>query len=274
MSLQSPDSSETPGTADSPAPLKPLEGKVVLVVGVANAHSIATGCVKAFRAAGAHIVMTYLNAKARAYVEPVAKEVGAALLLPLDVEAAGEMETVFSQIETRFGRLDVLVHSIAYCPLEDLHGRVTDCSRQGFSRAMDISVHSLIRMARLAEPLMFEGGSILAMSYYGGEKVVDHYNIMGPVKAALEGTVRSLAVELGPRHIRVNALSPGPLKTRAGPGIAHFDELIDDARTRAPEGVLVTIEDVGNLAVIYASPATRRVTGETVHIDGGLHVRA
>ena len=274
MSLQSPDSSETPGTADSPAPLKPLEGKVVLVVGVANAHSIATGCVKAFRAAGAHIVMTYLNAKARAYVEPVAKEVGAALLLPLDVEAAGEMETVFSQIETRFGRLDVLVHSIAYCPLEDLHGRVTDCSRQGFSRAMDISVHSLIRMARLAEPLMFEGGSILAMSYYGGEKVVDHYNIMGPVKAALEGTVRSLAVELGPRHIRVNALSPGPLKTRAESGIAHFDELIDDARTRAPEGVLVTIEDVGNLAVIYASPATRRITGETVHIDGGLHVRA
>ena len=139
---------------------------------------------------------------------------------------------------------------------------------------MDISVHSLIRMARLAEPLMTAGGAILTMTYYGGEKVVDHYNIMGPVKAALEGTIRSLAVELGPKNIRVNAISPGPLQTRAGSGIAHFDELIDAARLRAPEQTLITIEDVGDMAVMLAGDGAKRVSGDTIFVDGGLHVRA
>lgn len=251
-----------------------LQGKVALIVGVANSHSIASGCARAFAAAGVEMALTYLNDKAHPYVQPVAEEVGATLLLPLDVEVEGEMEAVFAAIKARWGRLDILVHSIAYCPAEDLHGRVVDCSREGFSRAMDISVHSLIRMARLAEPLMDEGGVILTMSYYGGEKVVDHYNIMGPVKAALEGTVRSLAVELGPCQIRVNALSPGPLKTRAGSGISHFDELIDAARKRTPEKSLVSIEEVGKVAAMYASDAARLISGETIHIDGGLHVRA
>ncbi|WP_158773925.1 enoyl-ACP reductase FabI [Cobetia sp. L2A1] len=251
-----------------------LQGKVALIVGVANSHSIASGCARAFAAAGVEMALTYLNDKAHPYVQPVAEEVGATLLLPLDVEVEGEMEAVFAAIKARWGRLDILVHSIAYCPAEDLHGRVVDCSREGFSRAMDISVHSLIRMARLAEPLMNEGGTILTMSYYGGEKVVDHYNIMGPVKAALEGTVRSLAVELGPCQIRVNALSPGPLKTRAGSGISHFDELIDAARQRTPEKSLVSIEEVGKVAAMYASDAARLISGETIHIDGGLHVRA
>ena len=254
--------------------MKPLANKIALVAGVANAHSIAAGCAQAFRAAGAEIAMTYLNEKAKPYVQPVADAVGASLLMPMNVEADGEMEAVFDAIAKRWGKLDVLVHSIAYCPAEDLHGRVTDCSRAGFARAMDISVHSLIRMTRLAEPLMAQGGSILTMTYYGGEKVVDNYNIMGPVKSALDGAMRSLAVELGPKQIRVNAISPGPLQTRAGSGIAHFDELIDAARLRAPEHALVTIEDVGDVAVMLASDGACRVSGDTAYVDGGLHVRA
>ena len=254
--------------------MKLLENKVALVAGVANTHSIAAGCAQAISAAGAEVALTYTTEKAKPYVQPVADAIGASLLLPLDVEAEDELEAVFAAVDARWGRLDILVHSIAYCPATDLHGRVTDCSRDGFARAMDISVHSLIRMARLAEPLMSEGGTILTMTYYGGEKVVDHYNIMGPVKAALEGTMRSLAVELGPRQIRVNALSPGPLQTRAGSGIAHFDELIDAARLRAPEHCLVTIKDVGDVAVMLASDGARYISGDIAYVDGGLHVRA
>ncbi len=254
--------------------MKPLEGQVALVIGVANDHLIAAGCAKAFADAGAEVVITYLNATAKPYVQPVAQTVGATLLLPLDVETAGEMEAVFDAIRARWGRLDILVHSIAFCAADDLQGRVVDCSAKGFAQAMDISVHSLIRAARLAEPLMELGGTILTMTYYGGEKVVDHYNIKGPVKAALEGTVRALAVELGPKQIKVNAISPGPLKTRAGSGIAHFDSLIDDARARAPEQCLVTVQDVGEMAAMLASNGARSVTGEIVHVDGGLHVRA
>jgi enoyl-[acyl-carrier protein] reductase I len=250
-----------------------LEKKFALVIGVANEHSIATGCASALRRAGAEVGLTYLNAASKPFVDPVAKALGASFLLPLDVEAEGEMEAVFDAVAGHWGRLDVLVHSIAFCPADDLHGRVTDCSREGFARAMDISVHSLIRMARLAEPLMTQGGSILTMTYYGGEKVVDHYNIMGPVKAALEGVMRSLAVELGPRQIRVNALSPGPLRTRAGSGIAHFDALIDAAKLRVPDHGQVTIDDVGAVALMLASDGARRVSGEIVHVDGGLHVR-
>lgn len=251
-----------------------LDGKVALVLGVANAHSIAAGCAQAFAAAGAEVALTYQNAKAKAFVAPVAEAVGAKLLLPLDVTVAGEMEAVFAEVRARWGRLDILVHSLAFCGADDLHGRVTDCSAAGFAQAMDISVHSLIRAARLAEPLMTGGGAILTMTYYGGEKVVDNYNVMGPVKAALEAVVRDLAVDLGPRRIRVNALSPGPLRTRAGSGIAHFDALIDAARDRAPEQTLVTIADVGDVAVMLASDGARCVTGDVVHIDGGLHVRA
>lgn len=251
-----------------------LAGKVALVLGVANAQSIAAGCAQAFADAGADVALTYQGAKARAFVEPVAAAVGAKLLLPLDVTIEGEMEAVFAAVQARWGHVDILVHSLAFCGADDLHGRVTDCSAAGFAQAMDISVHSLIRAARLAEPLMHAGGAILTMSYYGGEKVVDNYNIMGPVKAALEAVVRNLAVELGPRQIRVNALSPGPLRTRAGSGIAHFDALVDAARDRAPEQALVTVADVGDVAAMLASDGARCVTGEVVHIDGGLHVRA
>jgi enoyl-[acyl-carrier protein] reductase I len=254
--------------------MKILEGKRGLVVGIANEQSIAAGCAKAFSLAGAKLAITYINEKSKAYVEPVATEVNAEMLLPLDVRDDSQLEAVFQHIATTWGELDFILHSIAYCPKNDLHGRVTDCSRIGFSQAMDISCHSFIRMARKAEPLMKNGGCLLTVSYYGAEKVVEHYNIMGPVKAALESSVRYLAAELGPAGIRVNALSPGPLQTRAASGIAFFDELINDARARAPMRQLVTIEDVGNVATSLVSDAAKSVTGNITFVDAGYHLLA
>ena len=254
--------------------MKILEGKRGLVVGIANEQSIAAGCAKAFALAGAKLAITYINEKSKAYVEPVATEVNAEILLPLDVQDDSQLDAVFQRIATTWGELDFILHSIAYCPKDDLHGRVTDCSRIGFSQAMDISCHSFIRMARKAEPLMKNGGCLLTVSYYGAEKVVEHYNIMGPVKAALESSVRYLAAELGPAGIRVNALSPGPLQTRAASGIAFFDELINDARARAPMRQLVTIEDVGNVATSLVSDAAKSVTGNITFVDAGYHLLA
>ncbi|ACA20376.1 short-chain dehydrogenase/reductase SDR [Methylobacterium sp. 4-46] len=251
-----------------------LAGKRALVVGVANAQSIATGCARAFRENGARLALTYLNDRARPHVAPVAEELGAEILAPLDVTRDAELDALFARVEAAWGGLDILVHSIAFCPKEDLHGRVTDCSREGFLTAMDVSVHSLIRMTRRAEPLMRAGGSILTVSYYGAEKVVDHYNVMGPVKAALEAGVRSLAVELGPRGIRVNTLSPGPVVTRAASGIDHFDDLVEAARTRAPEHRLVTLEEIGHMAAALSADGARGVTGTITFVDGGLHAVA
>ncbi|MFD2191771.1 enoyl-ACP reductase FabI [Pistricoccus aurantiacus] len=251
-----------------------LEGKRGLVIGIANGDSIAAGCARAFQKAGAQLAVTYLNEKAKPFVQPVAQEVNAELLLPLDVEDDAQLDALFERIEAEWGQIDFLLHSIAYCPQEDLHGRVTDCSREGFAQAMDISCHSFIRLARKAEPLMKNGGCLLTVSYYGAEKVIDHYNVMGPVKAALEASVRYLAAELGPGGIRVNALSPGPLKTRAASGIAFFDKLIDDAQERAPKRRLVTIDDVGNMAVGLASDYARNVTGNIAFVDAGHNVMA
>lgn len=251
-----------------------LAGKVGLVVGVAKTHSIATGCARAFRAAGAELAMTYLNDRALPFVESVPREVEAAVLAPLDVERDGQLEAVIDRISAAWGRLDFLLHAIAFCPSEDPHGRVADCSRAGFAQAMDISVQSLIRMTRLAEPLMRGGGSILTVSYYGAEKVVEHYNVMGPVKAALEATVRSLAAELGPEGIRVNALSPGPIATRAASGLDRFEDLLATTKARSPERRLVTIEEVGAVAALLAGDAARGVTGNVTFIDGGLNVVA
>ena len=249
-----------------------LQGKKGLVVGVANEHSIATGCARAFHEAGADLAVTYLSEKAKRFVEPIAEEVEADLFLPLDVTEDAQLQFVFDQIEQTWSRLDFVLHSIAFCPKEDLHGRVTDCSREGFGLAMDISVHSFIRMARLAEPLMMDGGTLLTVSYQGGEKVVDHYNIMGPVKAALESTTRYLSVELGDKNIRVNALSPGPLATRAASGIDHFDELMEDARRRAPLHRLTNIDEVGAMAACLVSDYARSVSGSTSYVDGGHHI--
>ncbi len=249
-----------------------LKGKKGLIVGVANAQSIAAGCAAAFRAFGADLCITYQNETARKFVEPVAKTVEADLFLPLDVTDHAQMDAVFARIEKDWGKLDFLLHSIAFCPRDDLHGRVVDCSQEGFALAMDVSVHSLIRLAKRAEPLMQEGGTILTVSYHGAEKVVDHYNIMGPVKAALEATTRYLSVELGPKNIRVNALSPGPLQTRAASGIDHFDALMEDAKARAPLHRLTTIDEVGAMAACLVSDFARSVSGNVAYIDGGHHV--
>ncbi|KOQ42462.1 short-chain dehydrogenase, partial [Achromobacter xylosoxidans] len=247
----------------------PLAGKRGLVTGIANADSIAWGCAKAFRAMGAELAVTYLNDKARPHVEPLARQVDAPLLMPLDLLREGELEAVFERIATEWGGLDFVLHSIAYAPRDDLHGRVTDCSRAGFLTAMDVSCWSFIRMAKLAEPLMPTGGTLFCMSYYGSQMVVEHYNMMGPVKAALESATRYLAAELGPQGIRVHAISPGPLKTRAASGIAEFDALLDRAQAKAPARSLVSIDDVGEATAWLATDAARRMTGQTLYIDGG-----
>ncbi|PIE14185.1 MAG: enoyl-[acyl-carrier-protein] reductase FabI [Rhodobacterales bacterium] len=249
-----------------------LQGKRGLIVGVANTGSIAAGCARAYSAAGARLALTFLSDKAHPHVAPVAQEVEAEALLPLDVRDDAQMDAVFAWIAQNWGGLDFLLHSIAFCPKDDLHGRVTDCSRDGFAAAMDISVHSFLRMAQRAEPLMTAGGSLTTVSYYGAEKVVDHYNIMGPVKAALESVTRYVASELGPRGIRVNALSPGPLMTRAASGIDHFDDLMASAETRAPLRRLVTIDEVGAMAACLASDQGAALTGDVIHVDGGYHV--
>lgn len=249
-----------------------LSGKRGLVVGIANGASIAYGCAKAFRLQGADLAVTYLNEKAEPHVRPLAEELGASLFLPCDVREPGQLETVFEKVEAEWGKLDFLLHSIAFAPREDLHARVVDSSRDGFLMAMDVSVHSFIRMAKLAEPLMKDGGCLMNVSFYGSEKVVEHYNLMGPVKAALEAVTRYLAAELGPQGIRVHSLSPGPLKTRAASGIDRFDELLTRAAERAPIRNQVTIEDVGAYAAFLASDAAKAVTGGIEYIDGGYSI--
>ena len=251
---------------------KPLGGKKGLVLGIANQHSIAYGCAKAFRALGAEVAVTYLDEKAKPYVEPLARELAAPLFLPCNVREPGQLEGVFQAMRNLWGTIDFALHAIAFAPKEDLHGRLTDCSRDGFLQAMDISCHSFLRMARLAEPVMPNGGALFTMSYYGAEKVVEHYNVMGPVKASLESAVRYLAFELGPKGIRVHAISPGPVKTRAASGIDHFDQLLARAAERAPARRLVDIEDVGVATAVLATDYAKLITGETVYVDGGYHI--
>ena len=251
-----------------------LAGTKALVVGVANDQSIAYGCAKAFRTAGAELAITWLNDKARPYVEPLAKELEASITAPLDVSQPGQLEAVFDLIREKWGRLDILVHSIAFAPKQDLQGGLLDCSAEGFAKAMDISCHSFVRMAKLAAPLMTDGGTMFAMSYYGANRVVPNYNVMGPVKAALEASCRYLAHELGPQGIRVHAISPGPLKTRAASGLKDFDLLLNEAAHKAPVGELVDIMDVGYACAYLATPFARRVTGGTVYVDGGANIVA
>jgi enoyl-[acyl-carrier protein] reductase I len=251
-----------------------LTGAKALVVGVANEHSIAWGCAKAFRELGAELAITYLNDKARPHVEPLAQALQAPLLLPLDVSVEGQLEAVFEAIRAQWGRLDIVVHSIAFAPKEDLQGGLLDCSAAGFAQAMDVSCHSFVRMARLAAPLMTNGGTMFAMSYHGAAKVVPTYNVMGPVKAALEASCRYLAYELGGRGIRVHAISPGPLKTRAASGLKDFDLLLAEAEQRAPIGELVDIMDVGFTCAFLATPYARRLSGETLYVDGGVNIMA
>jgi enoyl-[acyl-carrier protein] reductase I len=251
---------------------KLLEGKRGLIVGIANDQSIAWGCAKAFRALGAEVAVTYLNDKAKKYVEPLAQELESPIVMPLDVSVPGQMEAVFEAISKKWGKIDFVLHSIAFSPKGALHGRVVDVTREGFLTTMDVSCWTFIRMAHLAEPLMPHGGTLFTMSYFGSQRVVKNYNIMGVAKAALESAVRYLAAELGPKGIRVHAISPGPLATRAASGIPEFDALLEKAKAKAPARNLVSIEDVGAATAFLAHDAARLITGETLYIDGGYHI--
>ena len=255
-------------------PRPALKGTKALVVGVANDQSIAYGCAAAFRELGADLALTYLNEKSKRFVEPLATDLRAQIFLPLDVGVPGQLEAVFDAVRKKWGRLDILVHSIAWAPKGDLQGGLLERSAAGFAKAMDVSCHSFVRMARLAAPLMKDGGSMFAMSYYGANKVVANYNVMGPVKAALEACCRYLAFELGKQRIRVHAISPGPLKTRAASGLKDFDLLLNQAAGRAPVGELVDIMDVGFACAYLATPYARRITGETMYVDGGVNIVA
>lgn len=249
-----------------------LTGMKALVVGVANDQSIAYGCAKAFREQGAELAVTFLNEKSEPHVRPLAEELGAEIVAPLDVRDLEQQDALFREITEKWGRLDTLLHSIAFSKKEDLHGRVVDCSAEGFGLAMDISVHSFLRLIRGAEPLMPQGGTCMTVSFMGAQKVVENYGVMGPVKAALEAATRYAAAEMGPRGISVHALSPGPLKTRAASGIAEFDELLNDAAERAPTHQLATIDDVGAYAAFLASREAFNVTGGIHFIDGGYSI--
>ncbi len=249
-----------------------LVGKRGLVVGIANAGSIAWGCAQALHGLGAELAITWLNDKARVHVEPLADQLQASLKLALDVSRDGELERLFERIQQQWGRLDFIVHSLASAPKEELHGRLLDSSSAGFLQAMDVSCHSFVRMARLAEPLMDNGGSLVTMSYQGAQETVEGYALMGPVKAALESSVRYLASELGPQGIRVHAISPGPMPTRAASGLRGFEQLLEQAASRSPLRRLVTLEEVGGLCAWLISDASRGQTGGVHFVDGGLNI--
>ncbi|MBI1275762.1 enoyl-ACP reductase FabI [bacterium] len=258
--------------------LAQLHGKHGIIIGIANDHSIAYGCASVARAQGATLALSYMNDKARPHVEPLARGLGADIFLPCDVTQDGQMEALVAAAAGAWGHIDFVIHSIAFAPKDDLHGRVTDCSREGFLKAMDISCHSFIRLAKLVEPWMQPssdsngGGSILTVSYYGAEKVVAHYNMMGPVKAALEASTRYLAAELGPKNIRVNAISPGPVPTRAASGIEDFDSLVAVARQKSPLKRIVTPEEVGKFAAFLASDDASGITGGVHYVDAGYGI--
>src|ERR1044072_1627542 len=269
--MRDPDTRTNPSRIPA-AKAKLLEGKRGLIVGIANESSIAWGCAKAFRAFGAEVAVTYLNEKARKFVEPLARELEGPILMPVGTREPGQLEAVFEAISNTWGELDFVVHSIAFSPKEALQGRVVDVEREGFLTTRDVSCWTFIRMAHLAEPLMRNGGTLFTMTYYGSQTVVKNYNIMGVAKAALESAVRYLAAELGPKGIRVHAISPGPLATRAASGIPEFDALLDKAKAKAPARSLVSIDDVGAAVAFLAHDAAKLITGETLYIDGGYHI--
>jgi enoyl-[acyl-carrier protein] reductase I len=249
-----------------------LAGRKGLVVGIANEYSLAWSAAQHFGNAGAELAITYLNDKAKPFVEPLAKQLSATIFLPCNVSIPGQLESIFDAVRSQWGRLDFLFHAIAWARKEDLHGRLTDCSAEGFAESMLISCHSFIQMAKLAEPLLDKGGSLMTLSYYGAEKVVDHYNVMGPVKAALEASVRYLAHELGPKNIRVNAISAGAVATRAASGIEHFDELLNETRRKSPLRRTIESCEVGRVALLLASDYTAAMTGEVLYVDAGFHI--
>ena len=253
---------------------KPLEGKTGFVFGVANKRSIAWGIAQAWHEAGARLAFTYQGDRLKGNVEQLAAEFGDdTLITECDVSRDGDIDRVFAEVGDHFnGKLDMLLHSVAFAPREALEGRFVNTTREAFATALDISAYSLVALARGAEPLMADGGSIIGMSYYGAEKVVPHYNVMGVAKAALESATRYLANDLGPEGIRVNAISPGPMKTLAGAAIGGARKTYKHTDQNAPLRSNATLEAVGGTAVYLASDAGACTTGEVIRVDGGFHV--
>ncbi len=247
-----------------------LKGKKGLVLGLANEHSIAWGCARQAQAMGAELVASCLNDKARPFVEPLTQSLGMDLQT-CNIETPEELEKLVAYVAAKLGRLDFVIHSIAWAPLADLHGRVIDSSSAGFARAMEVSCHSFATLAKLCAPHMTQGGSMVTMSYLGADEAVPHYGLMGPVKAALESLVRYMALELGPQGVRVYAVSPGPILTRAASGIEAFDALMQNNIAKAPLGRLVTLEEIANLSTFLCTDAASGMTGQTIYVDAGSH---
>ncbi len=249
-----------------------LQGRTAVVFGVANKRSIAWAIAQKLQEAGAKLLITYQNERLQHDAEGLIAELPDAEAFQCDVSNDGEIDTLFSTLRERFGTLHTLVHSIAFAPAEELKNDFLQTSREGFRIAHDVSVYSLIALSRAAAPLMTEGGSILTLTYYGAEKVVPHYNVMGVAKAALEATVRYLAADLGRRKIRVNAISAGPIKTLAARGIGGLSEMLKAHAERAPFGRNTETSEVGSTALFLASDLAAGITGETLHVDGGYNI--
>lgn len=247
-----------------------LAGKRGLILGLANEHSIAYGCAKVMHALGAQLVLSCLNPKVADILAPLAAQFDAPLL-PCNVEQEGDLAQFVQQAQAHLGKFDFVIHSIAWAPLEELHGRVVDSSAQGFTRAMQISCHSFAQLAHLTEPHLNPGASLITMSYIGADEAVPHYGMMGPVKAALESLVRYLALEMGANGVRVHAISPGPIPTRAASGLQDFAGLMQVAQDKSPLHRLVSLEEIGQLAAFLASPASSGMTGQTLFVDAGFH---
>lgn len=247
-----------------------LAGKRGLILGLANEHSIAYGCARSMHALGAQLVLSCVNPKVADLLAPLAAQFDAPLI-PCNVEHEGALAQLLAQATAHLGRLDFVIHSIAWAPLEELHGRVLDSSSQGFARAMQISCHSFAELARLAEPHLAPQASLISMSYIGASEAVPHYGVMGPVKAALESLVRYLALEMGPQGTRVHAISPGPIPTRAASGLEDFEGLMQLAREKSPLRRLVNLDEIGQLAAFLVSPASSGMSGQTIYVDAGFH---
>jgi enoyl-[acyl-carrier protein] reductase I len=248
-----------------------MQGKRGLIMGVANNRSIAWGIAKACADAGAELALTYQGDALRKRVEPLAAELGAVVAGHCDVTDLDTVDAVFNGLAEKWGKIDFVVHAIAFSDKDELTGRYVETTRDNFTRTMDISVYSLTAIAKRAEPLMSDGGSILTLTYYGAEKVMPHYNVMGVAKAALEASVRYLAVDLGGNRIRVNAISAGPIKTLAASGIGDFRYILKWNEYNSPLKRTVTIEEVGDSALYLLSDLSRGVTGEILHVDSGYH---
>ncbi|MEL6435240.1 MAG: enoyl-ACP reductase FabI [Pseudomonadota bacterium] len=249
-----------------------MHGKRGLIIGLANNKSMAWGIAKACAEHGAELALTYQGDALKKRVEPLAEEIGAMVVGHLDVTDAGSMGAVFDHLQNTWGRLDFVVHAVAFSDKNELTGRYVDTTHENFMRTMDISVYSLTDITRRAEPLMTNGGSVLTLTYYGAERVMPHYNVMGVAKAALEASVRYLAADLGKKGIRVNALSAGPIKTLAASGIGDFRYILKWNEYNSPMRKTVTINEVGDSALYLLSDLSRAVTGETHHVDAGYHV--